>query len=245
MSARSVELTLIAASAPEGWDKSRLRRRPLLPPLARAAVLRWRLGQVAREQAGRRRPRHLAAGLFESGDYMARAVRLARRRRPAWRFGMGRPNNVIRGKRRGNALVTYGSDLQHIEDLHVDVGPRELHLPVFESEAMQLRVIVAHRETQRADPDGKGRKAAHDALKRAVSRYRADGWHVVVLADWNGGPPDVPILRVLERAGVDSISATSGVQLVRSAIVPAPRVTDHRVLVVAHVRVPLVSRAAR
>lgn len=208
----------VAGSAPEGWDK-----RKLLPPPARARKLRRIIARNARRAGGRRVP--IAAGLFESGSRMAAVVRW----RPfGWRYLMGHPNNRIRGLVRGNVLLTRGIRRRWVEPVAVDVGRRSLYFTVAVAPLLGVAFVVAHRETRSADPDGKGREAAHEALTGAVLDLMDDGWEVVLFADWNGGEPahEIRALRTVHNAGVDWIRATRGVRAVTVETVDGPNVDD-------------------
>lgn len=232
MTSTSFPLTLVACSAPEGWDKRRL-----LPPRIRARRLRRVVGRIARREAGRGRPRRVFAGLFETGTRMDVAAA-----RAGWAFQLSDPpnNRMKDGTVRGNgALWRNVPGMQLAHTLTVDVGRRNLHLPVYDSHTLQLRVFVAHRETRRADPDGRGRAAVGGVLAAAVRKSLDLGWHVAVIADWNGAPPVTDArMRVAIREGVDSILVSRHIEVLTRGLVKAGRVTDHGHALVAQVRIP-------
>lgn len=238
MTSTSFPLTLVACSAPEGWDK-----RKLLPPKMRARALLWKIGRLSRRQVGRGNRRHVAAGLFESGTRMDVAAA-----RAGWAFQLSDPpnNRMKDGTVRGNGLLwLHVPGLQLDHTLTVDVGRRNLHLPVYQSEQLGLRIFVGHRETQKADPDGKGRRAVEATLEAAVAKSMKLGWHVVVMVDWNGGWFDRHgPLDVAARHKVDWIFVSPGIEVDDVDVVKGGLVTDHPRILVAQVRIPLTSGPA-
>lgn len=178
------------------------------------------------------------AGLFETGTRMDAAAA-----RAGWAFQLSNPpnNRMKDGTERGNgALWLHVPGMQLAHTLTVDVGRRNLHLPVYESEYLGLRVFVGHRETQKADPDGKGRRAVEETLIAAVEKSMRIGWHVVVMVDWNGGRFDEHgPLDIAARHKVDWIFTSHGIEIDNVDLVKARLVTDHPRVLVAQVRIPL------
>lgn len=229
MTARAVRFAVVVGSAPEGWDKRRQ-----LPPARRARALRRIINTYAR-QARREHfpgePVRAVAGLFETGSRMRRVVR---RWPVGWRFTMGTPNNRIRGLVRGNGLLSRGVRVRLADEIPVDVGRRTLHFPIVTAPDLGVAFVVGHRETRRADPGGRGRRAAEYALRDAVVELVEGGWEVVVMVDWNGGEPlewgpGSAYVRPLHRRGVDWCLGTAGVRVIERTL-EGPgvhEVTDH------------------